>query len=72
MKIQQITNRSRRDFTAVMECEHCGDTIVNNSGYDDAYYHSKVIPSMKCSKCGEKGKKDSIPATPKYGSHEII
>ena len=26
---------------------------MDNSGYDDRYYHDNVIPNMKCGKCGE-------------------
>ena len=47
MKIKKITSQSRRDFTAIMECEHCGATEINGSGYDDAFYHASVIPSME-------------------------
>jgi len=25
MKIKQITSQNRRDFRAIMECEHCGN-----------------------------------------------
>jgi primosomal protein N' len=71
MKIQKITSQSRRDFTAVMECEHCGTTEMNNSGYDDAFYHAKVIPSMKCKQCEKTSGDDYRPLTTKYGEHEV-
>lgn len=48
-----MLSQIRRDFTAIMECEFCGDTQKNDSGYDDAFYHSNVIPDMKCGKCGK-------------------
>jgi hypothetical protein len=53
MKIQQITDEHRNDFCAVMECEHCGATRINRSGYHDNYYHTQVIPAMICMKCGK-------------------
>lgn len=53
MKIKKITSQTRRDFAALMECEFCGHQRMNNSGYDDRYYHDNVIPNMKCEKCGE-------------------
>ena len=53
MKIKELVSQHRRDFTALMECEFCGHQEMNNSGYDDRYYHDNVIPNMKCGKCGE-------------------
>lgn len=53
MKIKKIISQHRRDFTALMECEFCNHQEMDNSGYDDRYYHDNVIPNMKCKKCGE-------------------
>lgn len=72
MKIQKITSQNRRDFSAIMECEHCGNTENNNSGYDDAFYHANVIPSMKCGGCGKTSGDDYRPLTTKYGEREVI
>lgn len=66
MRIKEITSQHRRDFTAIMECEHCGYTEIDNSGYDDAYYHQNVIPNMKCDKCGKKASDDYTPRNTKY------
>lgn len=52
MRIKEMISQSRRDFTAIMECEFCEHTDKNESGYDDDYYHSNVIPNMKCKRCG--------------------
>lgn len=52
MKIQTIKSQHRRDFTAIYECEHCGDTH-EGSGYDDNHFHMNVIPKMECAKCGK-------------------
>lgn len=48
-----MLSQHRRDFSATMECEFCKNTVENNSGYDDEYYHNNVIPNMKCKQCGE-------------------
>ncbi len=66
MKIKEITSQHRRDFTAIMECEHCGHIDTLDSGYDDAYYHSNVIPKMKCTKCGKVAPDTYRPLTTKY------
>jgi C4-type Zn-finger protein len=65
MKIKKITSQSRRDFWADMECESCGHIEKNVSGYDDSFFHSNVIPKMKCKKCGEVAK-DYRPLATKY------
>jgi hypothetical protein len=72
MKIKKITSQSRRDFTAIMECEHCEATEINGSGYDDAFYHASVIPSMECKKCKKTSGDDYRPLTTKYCEHEVV
>jgi Zn ribbon nucleic-acid-binding protein len=66
MKIKEKISQYRRDFTALMECEFCGHTELNKTGYDDRYYHDNVIPNMKCIKCGEStiSKGGTIDKTP--------
>ena len=64
MKIQKILSQSRRDFTAIYECEHCGAT-KKSTGYDSFHFHNYVIPLMKCEVCGEVAK-DYRPLTPKH------
>lgn len=65
MKIQKIISQCRRDFTAIYECEHCGNTC-KAGGYDDSNYHKNVIPDMICKKCGKKAGNDYRPLTTKY------
>ncbi len=65
MKIQKIISQVRRDFTAIFECENCSYT-VEKRGYDDSYYHQKVIPKMVCPKCGHKADESFRPLTTKY------
>jgi hypothetical protein len=52
MKIQRITFQMGNDFAAIMECEHCGAAQELKTGYNDNYYHSRVIPAMTCRACG--------------------
>ena len=72
MKIQKITSQNRRDFRATMECEHCGNTETNVSGYDDSYFHSNVIPKMKCKECDKTSGDDYRPLAPKYSENQIV
>ncbi len=65
MKIQKILDQNRRDFHAIYECEHCGDTSIG-PGYDDANFHRNVIPSWKCKKCGKSAGDDYRPLETKY------
>lgn len=66
MKIKRITDQHRRDFSAIMECEHCGHEVENPYGYDDANYHNNVIPAMKCAECGKSAADDYRPLATKY------
>lgn len=65
MKIKKILSQHRRDFTAIYECEHCGFE-EESSGYDDAYFHNNVIPSMNCPKCKLKASSEYRALTTKY------
>ena len=71
MKIQKFTNRNRRDFTAIYECEHCEST-KSGGGYDDDNFHNNVIPAMVCGICGKSSPTGSEPLTTKYAANEII
>lgn len=52
MKIKNVTWQHRYDFSAIMECKHCGKDSKNDCGYDDDNYHRNVIPVLKCPHCG--------------------
>ena len=71
MKIKEIKSQSRRDFTAIYECEHCGSAHEGN-GYDDAYFHMSVIPAMKCKACGKTAGENYRPLTTKYPDYVTI
>lgn len=65
MRIKEIISQHRRDFTAVYECEHCGHTETGY-GYDNTNFHQKVIPTMKCRKCGKVAGENYRPLATKY------
>ena len=46
MRIKEITYQSRRDFKAKFICPHCGYE-EEKWGYDDNYFHQKVIKQLK-------------------------
>lgn len=71
MKIKKIISQTRRDFTAIYECEHCGHE-EEHSGYDDAYFHQSVIPTFKCEACEKTADEDYRPLTTKYSEHEVV
>ena len=65
MKIKKKLSQMRRDFVAIYECEHCGNE-EELDGYDDSYFHTEVIPAMKCEKCGKTASSDYSPIATKY------
>jgi ribosomal protein L37AE/L43A len=71
MKIKEITSQSRRDFSAIYECEHCGHT-KKGSGYDDTNFHVNVIPKMKCEECGNTAVEEYRPLSTKYPENMIV
>ena len=71
MRIIEYTYQNRRDFKAIFECEHCGAT-EERSGYDDAFFHNRVIPEMKCPKCGKIAPEDYEPKQTRYADWEVV
>lgn len=71
MRIKKILSQHRRDFRAVYECEHC-DATQESYGYDDANFHSNVIPAMKCDACGKTAADDYRPLTTKYPEGMVV
>lgn len=71
MKIKQILSQSRRDFTALYECEHCGHE-QKDRGYDDANFHENVIPRKRCPKCDKTASEDYRALSTKYPEHVTI
>lgn len=71
MFIKQILSQSRRDFTAIYKCEHCGFT-EKSYGYDDTHFHQEVVPDMVCPKCNKKAGENYRPLTTKYPDGYVI
>jgi len=71
MKIKEITQQIRRDFTAIFVCEHCGHEVTKR-GYDDTYFHQNVIPKMKCPQCGKSASENYRPLTTKYPDGQTV
>lgn len=71
MHIKKKTYQSRRDFTAIYQCEHC-DHETPGSGYDDAYFHENVIPRMECAECGKTADAMTPTTTPDVPAHVVI
>lgn len=71
MKVKKILYQNRRDFKAIYECEHCGYTYEDN-GYDDSFFHIKVIPSMKCPECGKTAGDNYRPLATKYPDSMVV
>lgn len=75
MKIIKIINQHRRDFNAEIECESCGNKEILKGGYDDRYYHDKVLPDRKCQKC-DKSRNDlkikGEQTATKYADNEVV
>lgn len=77
MQIKDTFNWNRRDFSANMECEHCGNKQVNRGCYDDSHYYQTVVPNIKCNACGESSNSKSTGElksvmVPKYPSNLVI
>ena len=72
MQILKITAQHRRDFQAILICEHCSHKQKLSSGYDDEYYHNEVIPNIRCKKCDKSAGENYRPIKTKYASNEVI
>lgn len=71
MKITRFLASHRNDFDAELECEHCGGTHELHGGYNDSYYHSRVMPSITCMKCG-KNRAGEVPAQANPQGHVSV
>ncbi len=71
MRLKKIISQHRRDFNALYECEHCGDTH-EGSGYDDSYFHNNIVPNLECVKCGKKSDSTYRPLAARYADNMIV
>lgn len=72
MKIKTMLSQHRRDFTAILVCEHCEAEQKLTDGYDDDFFHRNVIPRIKCKQCDKAAPDASEARTPKYSRAAII
>ena len=52
MIIKNIINQNNTNFEAEYECQTCGECI-NSIAYNTPFFLNKVVPIMKCEKCGK-------------------
>jgi hypothetical protein len=71
MRILSISSQSRRDFTATFVCQHCEAQTIGR-GYDDQFFHERVIPAMICNSCGKTAPVDYVPLSTKYAEGEVV
>lgn len=72
MKIKSIIKQHRRDFSAILICDHCENEQILNDGYDDNNYHNNVIPKIKCNYCERIAGRCYKPRSTKYSATFII
>lgn len=48
MKLKFVKPTSSRDLYGKVECEHCGTEAELRGGYDDGFWHDKVLPAWHC------------------------
>lgn len=53
MKLNKKYNQHKRDCSADLECEKCGNKETIKKAYDDDNYWVNVIPNLSCEKCLE-------------------
>ena len=66
MKLIKKIAQHRRDFQGEYKCEFCGHTQRDNnmSSYDDSFFHTEIIPNLKCLVCGASTVSKGGTATP--------
>lgn len=65
MRIKEILNQHRRDFTVIYECEHCGHTFQGEG-------NENVIPRKECPKCGKTARIVFSPLKTKYSDDFVV
>ena len=72
MKIKTMLSQHRRDFTAMLVCEHCDAEQKLTDGYDDTFFHKNVIPRIECKACGKAAPEDYRPLSTKYDDSVVV
>jgi ribosomal protein L37AE/L43A len=53
VRIKEVFSTYGNDFYATYQCEHCDHVTEKRPGYNDGYFHERVIPSWHCDGCGK-------------------
>lgn len=53
MKIHKLENGNGRDLYGTLECEHCAAHEPLRGGYNDGFWHTRVLPAFHCKTCGK-------------------
>ena len=53
MKITEIIGQNYMDFSAIVQCEHCGDRGIYTACEDTPRWHQHTLPNRKCTECGK-------------------
>ena len=77
MRITKTFDWNRRDFNFDAVCEHCDNEESYAGGYDDDNYYNNVVPSFKCSSCGESSlskvvEGPTIKVIPRYDPNKVM
>ena len=72
MRLIEIIDQHRNDFTGVLECEFCDKKQLMRNGYDDYNFHSNVIPRIQCVSCGKRTKEDDTPGISDPGTQGAV
>ena len=74
MKLIKKYDQHRRDCTADLECEGCGNKETYKSAYDDRNFWDNVVPSMECDKCKKSSNdlgQEPVRVTTRYAPYEV-
>ena len=72
MKIKKIISCLGNDYSAVMVCEHCGHECIDEHGYNDSFYHNKIIPNMICLNCHKNRAGDIVTENKKKNNTKAM
>lgn len=56
MQVVKVVWRYHNDYSADLQCEHCGNIQRGGGLYADENYYFNVLPALYfCNKCGRNG-----------------
>lgn len=63
MKILRLNEGNGRDLYGELVCEHCNAVSLLQGGYNDAFWHTRVLPAWHCEECGKNRAGEQIHPT---------